>query len=449
MYECPNCGGNLKFDITTQQMVCGYCGTKVDPYSLQEGDEAESGEYEATVFTCSQCGAALLSEDTTVATFCSFCGSTAVLQSRIGKGRRPFRIIPFRKTKEDCKASYAKMMRRAFFAPKELKDQAYIEKFRGIYMPYWIYSFEKKEKISFSGSVSRQKGDYLVTKHYDIVSEVDASYSGIAYDAAADFSDELSGAIAPYEMEEGMPFTPAFLSGFYADAKDVESSVYRQKASELVTEEGFDKLSQDRVCIRYHAKAGGNKDRLKNALRPTCTSTELAMLPVWFLTYRKKDRVAYAVVNGQTGKAAADLPVDRKKYVAVSLLLALPLFFLLNLRFTITPGIALFLAAFLSFVCAAVSCRQMSRIRERERQKDVAKDMLRDMLPVLVKPAAAIILAVAIMIGNPVSDFYYYGGAAVSMAAVVWTILDIIGRHNVLATRKLPQFNRRGGDENV
>ena len=78
-----------------------------------------------------------------------------------------------------------------------------------------------------------------------------------------------------------------------------------------------------------------------------------------------------------------------------------------------------------------------------------SKDMLRDMLPVLVKPAAAIILAVAIMIGNPVSDFYYYGGAAVSMAAVVWTILDIIGRHNVLATRKLPQFNRRGGDENV
>lgn len=64
------------------------------------------------------------------------------------------------------------------------------------------------------------------------------SISGIAYDAAADFSDELSGAIALYEMEEGVPFTPAFLSGFYADAGDVDSNVYRQDACELVTEEG-------------------------------------------------------------------------------------------------------------------------------------------------------------------------------------------------------------------
>lgn len=366
MYECPNCGSNLKFDIAAQQMVCGYCGTTVDPYSLQKEDAQEKGEYEATVYFCSQCGAELLSEDTTAATFCSFCGSTAVLESRIGKGRRPVHIIPFSKTKEDCKASYARMMRRAIFAPGELKNQAYIEKFRGIYMPYWVYGFEKKGKISFRGSTSRQKGDYLVTKHYEIVSEVDAAYSGISYDAAAAFSDELSGAIAPYHMEAGKPFTPSYLSGFYADAKDVDSGVYIQDACEMVTEEGFDRMVRNRTCSRYHVKKAENREALKSALRPACTSAELAMFPVWFLSYRNGDRVAYAVVNGQTGKAAADLPVDRKKYLAGSLLLAIPLFLLLNLRFTITPGVSLFLAAFLAFVCAAVSCAQMTRIRERE-----------------------------------------------------------------------------------
>ena len=134
MYECPNCGSNLKFDIAAQQMLCSHCSTAVDPYSIQkEHDAEESNEYDVTVFRCTQCGAELLSEDTTAATFCSFCGSTAVLDSRIGKGRRPAHIIPFLKTKEDCKAAYASMMRRAVFAPKELKDQEYIEKFRGIY----------------------------------------------------------------------------------------------------------------------------------------------------------------------------------------------------------------------------------------------------------------------------------------------------------------------------
>ena len=62
----------------------------------------------------------------------------------------------------------------------------------------------------------------------------------------------------------------------------------------------------------------------------TDRTVELALLPVWFLSYRNGDRVSYAVVNGQTGKAAADLPVDGKRYLAGSLLLAVPLFFLLN-----------------------------------------------------------------------------------------------------------------------
>ena len=548
MYECPNCGGNLKFDIASQQMLCSYCNTTVDPYGVQNGhDTEEHREYDVTIFTCSQCGAELLSEDTTAATFCSFCGSTAILNSRIGKGRRPVHIIPFSKTKEDCKASYSRMMRRAFFAPKELKSQEYIEKFRGIYMPYWVYSFEKKGKITFHGSQKYQKGDYLITKHYDIVSDVDASYEGISYDAASGFSDDLSGAISPYDMRAGKPFTPSFLSGFYADTGDVDSSVYKNDAHELVTEDGFVRMANDSICSRYHVKNQDNASFLKNALSPECTASESAMFPVWFLSYRNGDRVAYAVVNGQTGKAAADLPVDRKKYVIGSLLLAIPLFLILNLRFTIRPNTTLILSALLALVCGLVSFSQISRISKKEtRENDkgyvysrqenghrknngevddswvnyaeigqrkplrksgstikviqimigaliftvimpivmvavafhgggavevtavfissfalmfiissdrwhkyIQPDLKKEMFPVLVKPMAAILLAIVIIIWNPVSDLYYYGGAIVSMGAVIWTLMDIIGRYNVLTTRKLPQFNRRGGDENA
>ncbi|MBD5449157.1 MAG: hypothetical protein HDR28_03155, partial [Lachnospiraceae bacterium] len=73
-------------------------------------------------------------------------------------------------------------------------------------------------------------------------------------------------------------------------------------------------------------------------------------------------------------------------------------------------------------------------------------DQMKGMIPVLIKPILAILLALVILIWHPVSDLYYYGGAIVSMAAVIWTLMDIIGRYNVLTTRKLPQFNRRGGD---
>ncbi len=69
MYECPNCAGNLKFDIARQQLHCEYCGTMMDPYQVSGERDAEekAGEYEVTVFTCPQCGGEILSEDTTAA----------------------------------------------------------------------------------------------------------------------------------------------------------------------------------------------------------------------------------------------------------------------------------------------------------------------------------------------------------------------------------------------
>lgn len=528
MYECPNCAGNLQFDIASQQLLCAHCDTKVDPYSFyKEKDAEEAAEYEVTVFTCPQCGGRLISEDTTAATFCSFCGSATILDSRISKERRPVHIIPFSRTKEDCRSAYAKMMRRAIFAPKELKDKANIEKFRGIYMPYWIYSFEKQGPITFSGSKSHQRGDYLITKHYKLSSQVESSYQGIAYDASASFSDNLSGAIAPYDLSREQPFAPAFLSGFYADTSDVDDWVYKSEAQDVVLEDSVKNVSKSRVCSRYHAGSHGNKWSLRNALQPDKAEAELAMFPVWFLSYRKGDRVAYAVVNGQTGKAAADLPVDPKKYLAGSLLLAVPLFLLLNRFFTMIPGILLGIAALLALLCMIVSSNQISRILEKEAWEDdrgrafkenknagwtnyasqgsnrsrrtstgrifllIVPILLSSLLPVfllweifrggsglvtgtifalavacilfrkfvgklfqhfkekwrvLSKPLAAMIIALIILLLQPVSDLYYYGGAILVLATVVWSFMDIIRQHNMLTTRKLPQFNRRGGD---
>ena len=58
MFACPNCGGNLKFDIPSQQLGCEFCQTLVDPYAFEskETDAVEIKEYDATIFTCPQCG---------------------------------------------------------------------------------------------------------------------------------------------------------------------------------------------------------------------------------------------------------------------------------------------------------------------------------------------------------------------------------------------------------
>lgn len=70
MYQCPNCGGRLIFDISSQSMLCEHCNTHYNPYNLGEGNSAEeSKEYDVTVFKCPQCGGEIMSTDNTIADF--------------------------------------------------------------------------------------------------------------------------------------------------------------------------------------------------------------------------------------------------------------------------------------------------------------------------------------------------------------------------------------------
>lgn len=65
---------------------------------------------------------------------------------------------------------------------------------------------------------------------------------------------------------------------------------------------------------------------IEGRLSTKVVAQDRTMFPVWFLSYRNKDRVAYATVNGQTGKVAADLPVSLMRYFIGSVILAIPIF---------------------------------------------------------------------------------------------------------------------------
>lgn len=471
MYQCPNCGGNLKFDIASQQLACEFCQTKMDPYSFQkEKDAEESSYYEATIFTCPQCGGELLSTDTDATAFCSFCGASTILDSRISKERRPGYIIPFTKTKEDCKKAYTAMTKRAIFAPKELKDEKYIDSFRGIYMPYWTYYFAQQKSISLPGEKQHRRGDFIVTEHYSLRADLNAYYKGLSYDASSSFDDSISEKLAPYDVKNMKPFTPSFLSGFYADTADVDKNLYEPQAAATASMQTI-----DHICNAPEFAAYG-PDRLQlspESLGTECKAVDGAMFPVWFLSYRNGDRVAYATVNGQTGKVVADLPVDRKKYLIGSLLLAIPIFILLNLFLVLTPGKLAVVTAALAAIAAIIYGMELSQIRRKDfglddrglqakRYADAAQSSPQqpagatqvsdNTYNLTNKPGfwcaiAALVLSAAIVMVNPASDLIFYGVSALSMVAVLISLLDIIKYYNILATRRLPQFNKQGGDD--
>lgn len=434
MFACPNCGGNLKFDIQTQQLGCEHCQTQMDPYAFEDKDtELKTSEYDVTVFTCPQCGGEILSTDTSAAEFCTFCGASTILHSRLTKEKRPNYIIPFQKTKEDCKKAYSDMMKHAIFAPDALKNPKYIDGFRGIYMPYWAFYLTQEGDFSLNGFRTKRRGDYIYTDHYALKGEIDAYYKGLSYDASSSFDDNISAQIAPYDVKGMKAFTPAFLSGFYADTADVASEKYEADAKQTAYNTSIGAV--------YREFNGVNVDPIgsSSAFSTEVKEVDSAMFPVWFMSYRNAGRVAYATVNGQTGKVVTDLPIDTKKYTIGSLILAIPIFILLNLFFTVVPSTLLVFAMILAVICLFLCGIELGQLSKKEPGTKKPNGVIASI--------AAIVIGAIILFLQPASDIFYYGASMISLGALLVTIKDIIENYNILATRRLPQFDRTGGDD--
>lgn len=521
MYECPNCGGNLKFDIPSQQLSCAYCESKFDPYSIQkETDTVEGDLFEANVFSCPQCGAEMICDANDATSFCSYCGSANILSSRISREKRPQFIIPFRITKEDCKKAYQARMKKAFFAPKELRDPKYIDSFRGIYMPYWSYRLSQRGRILLHGQTEKRKGDYVYKDHYNLSADLDAGYAGYTCDASSGFSDNISRALGPYKVVDQIQnFTPSFLSGFYAETADLRPGVYLRDAEIAVSNITMDHLKKEPFFQKYGLQSPSEHDRVQ-MLYTRCDGEDSAMFPVWFMSWRNKDRIAYATVNGQNGKVVTDMPVDPKRFFGSSLLAAIPIFLILNLFFTLRPAVLLTCGALLAVAAAFLYKRELAKILALETYADdkgmwvkkpqsgntgekgpktdsltfgkllstcmVALVILISLQTVnMAEPAiwvgviiamivlcadvrkehrklkeinggagamlamAALGIGAVVRLVQPVSDMCYYASALLILLTVVFILADLIRNYNRLAMRKLPQFNKRGGDDNA
>ena len=383
MIKCLGCGSSLQFDPATQLLKCPHCGrtedvanftdsyphyveAEQDPYNPNLTHQVKT--YDALLYSCPNCGAEIVATDETASTFCSFCGDSVVLRPRLMRQKYPAYIIPFSKTKEDCAEAYRKKLRGAIFAPSRMKQESEIDKFRGIYMPYWTYEFAKDRNISLEGTKSHRRGDYVYTDHYNLSKMVHAGYEGASYDAASTFNDTLSEAISPFDVTGAKEFTPAYLSGFYADVGDVDQNIYEADAKGSAEYYYSSNLFQDPVFNNYTI----NENTLKNQLDPEPRPEKMGYFPVWFLAIRSRNnkRVSYAVVNEQTGKVAADLPVSFLKYLIGSLIVAVPLFLILNFFFTLTPVKALLVSAFLALVSMIIVNAQLNRTYTREHDLD-------------------------------------------------------------------------------
>lgn len=360
MYHCPGCGGQMLFDIPSQKMKCNMCGenreiSEMDNLQGFEGEEQMDGH----VYTCPNCGGSLFSLDTTAATFCSFCGSSVLLREKAEKRARPERIIPFSVTKAQCIDAFRAYASKTFCLDDFMLSDDAVNNFRAIYMPYAEY------KALLSGTLtadaSETRGNYRY--EYKCSAQVDGESKWLLRDLSLGLPDEHALRINRFDQSGVQAFSPAYLSGFYADLPDVNPAVYRESAADRIADQAVN-VFRGKFPGKIVTGLEKTHKQAKNAA--TVTVRDNLLLPVWFMSARSKDRVSYAIVNGQNGVVSADLPVNKKKLFSFIAPIAAVLFFLIFTFLSLKPEATMVISSVIAFIVALLTRKEFKKLRDRE-----------------------------------------------------------------------------------
>ncbi len=325
-YHCPNCGGPLTFGIGSQAWDCKFClssfsleqleateaAESTDDYLAGEGFADEGFGEGARAFSCASCGANIVTDDTTAATFCVFCRNPTIISARLKDQHRPQRIIPFKKSKEDAMRAFENFCKGKPLLPRAFLKRNHIDEMTGVYVPFWLFS--AKADCAFDGegdkvsTWSDSNYDYIKTDTYAVRRAGTMNFVGVPIDGSVKMSDQMMGAIEPFQYKELLPFSMQYLSGHFAEDYDFGVEKAKPVAKERMT-------SSARQAIRRTA----NYSSLRMHTEKTDfegESDEYVMLPVWMLSTRYNDKVYTFAMNGQSGKLVGDLPISMGRFFA-------------------------------------------------------------------------------------------------------------------------------------
>ena len=362
-YQCPACGGPLHFSGDSGKLECDYCASsftveEVEAHYAQKDEtaaknfedeqekredeepdekelaaklpEAEKkqrerskwdsstisedwGELKGQILTynCPSCGAELLCETTTAATECPYCGNPSIVPGQLHGALKPDWVIPFKLDKQAAMDALAAHYKHKLFLPKSFKTANQIEKVRGVYVPFWLFNAKVNAECRFEGrnSTSHRSGDYIVTEtaHYDVRRYGNLTFERVPTDASRKMPDDLMDSLEPYDYGELAPFSAAYLPGYLADKYDVSVEENDDRADRRCAASALDAMRADVHGYQTVTTVSSETfiDRGK---------VEYALLPVWIIKTKWGKKDYLFAMNGQTGKFAGNLPVDKGKY---------------------------------------------------------------------------------------------------------------------------------------
>lgn len=330
-YKCPCCGGAVEFDSSVQKVKCPFCDTEFEMDTLKKYDEelkqnsqddfswdnTDCSEWSSedsenfNSYICNSCGGEIIADKTTAATSCPFCGNPVIIKKHFSGELKPQYIIPFKLDKQMAISGFKKHLEGKKLLPKVFKDQNHIEEIKGVYVPVWLFDATASANIRYRGTKFKTWIDpkyiYSETSVYSVVRQGSMEFKSIPVDGSSKMQDDLMESIEPFNFEEAVEFQTAYLVGFLADKYDVDEKHSIQRANERIkksTEEAFASTVSGYNTLTHE----------NSSVKLSSSTSKYALYPVWILNTEWKDEKYLFAMNGQTGKFAGNLPIDKSVY---------------------------------------------------------------------------------------------------------------------------------------
>lgn len=335
-YKCPACTGPLHFVGESGKLECDYCGSTFDVEVVEQLMAAEEAKAKAEfnaanaphdewdtshieqnwtpegmkAYSCPSCGAELICDETTAATSCPYCGNPTIVPGQLTGALKPDLVIPFKLAKEDAVAALKKHYQGKLFLPKAFSDQNHVEEVKGVYVPFWLFDGVADANVEFNATRSheRREGNYEVTttEHFRVFRSGTLAFENVPVDGSTQMPDGHMDAIEPYDYSELKPFSTAYLPGFLADKYDVTAEDSAERA---------DRRCENSIVETLRETVTGymTVTTLSENVQLTRGRVKYALMPVWLLSTKWKDKNYLFAMNGQTGKLVGDLPIDKAK----------------------------------------------------------------------------------------------------------------------------------------
>ncbi|MBN1567763.1 MAG: hypothetical protein JXA73_07935 [Acidobacteria bacterium] len=339
-HTCSRCGAKTNFAPGTSALKCPYCGFEtliprseesVGELDYREflekvGNEKESSE--AQRIHCEKCGAETTMPAESAAGICPFCGANMVFSGSVSRLIKPESLLPFKIGRKEAFVSFRRWIKGLWFAPGKLKQYARSDsKLAGVYLPYWTY--DSAATTNYQG----ERGDYYyTTEAYTAMvngrsvrrtrqvrhtrwrpasGTVHNSFDDILILASKSLPAKHIEELAPWDLNNLVPYADEYLSGFRAESYQVSLPEGFESAKSVMSAAIQNSIRQD---------IGGDEQRIHSAqTRYSGITFKHILLPLWLSAYRFHEKVYRIVINARTGEVQGDRPYSAWKIAAAVL----------------------------------------------------------------------------------------------------------------------------------